>query len=106
EQELMRRKVLEESEDLGIAFDGEGDRVVMDDHRGELVDGDQLLYIMAAYAQQSGRLQGGVVGNLMSNMGLELAMQELDIPFVRARVGDRYVMQKLDEHGWRLGGES
>ncbi|MDO6681352.1 phosphoglucosamine mutase [Oceanobacter sp. 5_MG-2023] len=106
EPERLRCKVLEESADLGIAFDGDGDRVVMVDHRGELVDGDQLLYIMAAYAQQSGRLQGGVVGTLMSNMGLELAMQELDIPFVRARVGDRYVMQKLDEHGWRLGGES
>tara|TARA_R110000868_G_scaffold88411_4_gene246474 strand:- start:4721 stop:6058 length:1338 start_codon:yes stop_codon:yes gene_type:complete len=106
EPELLRRRVLEESADLGIAFDGDGDRVVMVDHRGELVDGDQLLYIMAVHAQQSGRLRGGVVGTLMSNMGLELGLRELDIPFLRARVGDRYVMQKLDEQGWRLGGES
>ncbi|WP_028294576.1 phosphoglucosamine mutase [Oceanobacter kriegii] len=98
--------VLAESADLGIAFDGDGDRVVMVDHRGDVVDGDQLLYIMAAHAQQQGKLQGGVVGTLMSNMGLELGMKELGIPFLRAKVGDRYVLQKLEENGWRIGGES
>lgn len=102
----LQRKVLEEHADLGIAFDGDGDRVLMVDHRGELVDGDQLLFIIASAARLRGRLHGGVVGTLMSNMGLELAMQEMDIPFLRARVGDRYVMQQLQANGWRYGGES
>ncbi|WP_221800638.1 phosphoglucosamine mutase [Oceanobacter mangrovi] len=106
EPQALQERVLAESADLGIAFDGDGDRVVMVDHRGNIVDGDQLLYIMAAHAKTCGRLQGGVVGTLMSNMGLELAMQQLDVPFLRARVGDRYVLQLLEENGWRLGGES
>jgi phosphoglucosamine mutase len=103
---LLQQKVLEEHADLGIAFDGDGDRVMMVDHRGELIDGDQLLFIIASAARRAGRLQGGVVGTLMSNMGLELAMREQDIPFLRAKVGDRYVMQMLAAHGWRYGGES
>ncbi|WP_298719251.1 phosphoglucosamine mutase [uncultured Oceanisphaera sp.] len=92
--------------DLGIAFDGDGDRLAMVDHTGALLDGDQLLYIMARDAHRRGTLNGGVVGTLMSNMALELALAELDIPFKRAKVGDRYVMELLKTHGWKLGGEN
>ncbi|MDF1764615.1 MAG: phosphoglucosamine mutase, partial [Oleibacter sp.] len=102
----LQQRVLEERADLGIAFDGDGDRLMMVDHLGELVDGDQLLYIIVSHAHEQGRLHGGVVGTLMSNLGLELALREKDIPFCRAKVGDRYVMQKLAEHDWRFGGES
>lgn len=102
---LAERVVLEKA-DLGIAFDGDGDRVMMVDHTGYLVDGDELLYIMAKDLKQHHALAGGVVGTLMSNMGLELALAELDIPFVRAKVGDRYVMELLLENQWRLGGEN
>jgi phosphoglucosamine mutase len=91
---------------LGIAFDGDGDRLAMVDHTGALLDGDQLLYIMARDARRRGTLNGGVVGTLMSNMALELALAELDIPFKRAKVGDRYVMELLKAHGWKLGGEN
>ena len=98
-------KVLETGADLGIAFDGDGDRVVMVDHKGEVVDGDELLYIIARNRKLSGRLEGGVVGTLMTNYGAELALKELDIPFVRAKVGDRYVMELLVKHDWQLGGE-
>ncbi|OIN07774.1 phosphoglucosamine mutase [Oceanisphaera psychrotolerans] len=98
--------VQEHGADLGIAFDGDGDRLAMVDHTGALLDGDQLLYIMARDARRRGQLNGGVVGTLMSNMALELAMAELDIPFKRAKVGDRYVMELLKEHGWKLGGEN
>ncbi|MBU2038566.1 MAG: phosphoglucosamine mutase, partial [Gammaproteobacteria bacterium] len=87
-------------------FDGEGDRVMMVDHRGELVDGDQLLFIIATHAKNQGRLNGGVVGTLMSNLGLELGLKDLGVDFLRAKVGDRYVMQMLNENGWRFGGES
>jgi len=104
--EGMRARVLEEQADLGIAFDGDGDRVMMVDHKGDMVDGDQLLFIMACHAHEQGRLNGGVVGTQMSNLGLELALKDKGIDFVRAKVGDRYVMQKLAEHGWRFGGES
>ncbi|MEC7547222.1 MAG: phosphoglucosamine mutase [Thalassolituus sp.] len=104
--EKLRATVLEQKADLGIAFDGDGDRVMMVDHKGELVDGDQLLFIVASHAAQQGRLNGGVVGTQMSNLGLELALKEQGIDFVRAKVGDRYVMQKLVEHNWRFGGES
>ncbi len=99
-------KVLAEGADLGVAFDGDGDRLVMVDHGGYLLDGDELLYIIARHAQQQGQLRGGVVGTLMSNLGLELALQALDIPFVRAQVGDRYVMELLKEHNWQFGGEN
>jgi len=104
--EGMRARVLEEQADLGIAFDGDGDRVMMVDHKGDMVDGDQLLFIMACHAHEQGRLNGGVVGTQMSNLGLELALKDKGIDFVRAKVGDRYVIQKLAEHGWRFGGES
>lgn len=106
EPEALRQRVLTEKADLGIAFDGDGDRVMMVDHTGELVDGDQLLFIIASHARMQGRLPGGVVGTLMSNLGLELGLKALGIDFVRAKVGDRYVMQLLSEHGWRYGGES
>lgn len=98
--------VMHESADLGIAIDGDGDRLIMVDHTGEIIDGDELLYIIAKSAKQKGQLEGGVVGTLMSNLGLELAFKELDIPFVRAAVGDRHVMESLRKHNWTLGGES
>ena len=91
---------------MGVAFDGDGDRVLMVDHEGKEVDGDELLYIMAVDLHQRGLLNGGVVGTLMSNLGLELALKDLGIPFVRAKVGDRYVMAELRERNWLLGGES
>ncbi|WP_043308806.1 phosphoglucosamine mutase [Pseudomonas sp. ML96] len=104
--EVLQAEVLAQQADLGIAFDGDGDRVLMVDHTGAMVDGDELLYIMARDLHERGKLQGGVVGTLMSNLGLELALGELGIPFVRAKVGDRYVVAELQERGWLLGGEN
>lgn len=104
--ESLQQRVLAEKADLGIAFDGDGDRIVMVDHRGEVVDGDELLYIMACERQRSGETIGGVVGTLMSNFGLEKAITALGVEFVRAHVGDRYVMSVLNERGWALGGEA
>lgn len=106
EPEALQARVVAEQADLGIAFDGDGDRLIMVDHTGALVDGDQLLFIIARHALAQGRLQGGVVGTLMSNLGLELGLKELGIDFARAKVGDRYVTQMLHERGWRYGGES
>ncbi|OZG71699.1 phosphoglucosamine mutase [Hahella sp. CCB-MM4] len=103
--EALAAKVIESGADLGIAFDGDGDRVVMVDHKGEIVDGDELIFVIARDKQSTGRLQGGVVGTLMTNFGAELAFNGLGIPFVRAKVGDRYVMEKLQENQWALGGE-
>jgi len=103
---LLVETVLEEKADLGIAIDGDGDRLIMVDQRGEIVDGDELLYIIAKAAKSSGKLDGGVVGTLMSNLGLELALKDLGIPFSRAAVGDRYVMEGLRKNSWTLGGES
>ncbi|PPC79125.1 phosphoglucosamine mutase [Pokkaliibacter plantistimulans] len=102
----LSERVLLENADLGIAFDGDGDRVVMVDHQGRLVDGDELLYLIARDLQQRGSLHGGVVGTLMSNLGLQRALERLDIPFVRAQVGDRYVMEQLTAREWWLGGEA
>lgn len=99
-------KVLETRADLGIAFDGDGDRVLMVDRDGEILDGDVLLYIIACYQKKLGKLGGGVVGTLMSNLGFEQALARHEIPFVRANVGDRYVMEKLLENKWTLGGEN
>ena len=104
--ESLQQRVLAEKADLGIAFDGDGDRIVMVDHRGEVIDGDELLYIMACERQRSGQEVGGVVGTLMSNFGLEKAITALGVEFVRANVGDRYVMAALNERGWTLGGEA
>ncbi len=101
----LQKEVLAMRADLGIAFDGDGDRVVMVDHKGELVDGDELIFMIARSLKEQGLLQGGVVGTLMSNMGMEVALKELGIEFDRANVGDRYVLQKLAEHGWNIGGE-
>ncbi|WP_213990488.1 phosphoglucosamine mutase [Sodalis sp. dw_96] len=103
---LLQRRVLEEKAALGIAYDGDGDRVIMVDHLGNKVDGDQILYIIAREKLRQGQLSGGVVGTQMSNMGLELALKQLGIPFVRAKVGDRYVLEKLQEKGWRIGAEN
>lgn len=104
--ENLQKEVLAHKADLGIAFDGDGDRLILVDHEGELVDGDQLLYIMAMSKYAKGALKGGVVGTLMTNLGLEHAFKEHEIPFSRAGVGDRYVMEQLLEKNWRLGGES
>lgn len=102
----MSRKVVKSGADAGIAFDGDGDRVIMADATGQVVDGDELLYIIARARHRTGRLRGGVVGTLMSNAGLALALERDGIEFRRARVGDRFVHQMLVEHGWELGGES
>ena len=103
----LQRAVLEEKADLGIAFDGDGDRVLMVDSEGELVDGDELLFILATHLKQEGLLNGdGIVGTLMTNLGLEVALKKEGIDLVRAKVGDRYVMEQLNERGWILGGES
>ncbi len=104
--ETMRRIVVAEQADLGIAFDGDGDRVIMVDHNGEIVDGDELLLIIALALKSEGALQGGLVGTLMSNFGMELALKEHGIPFVRAQVGDRYVLEEMIKNDWLLGGES
>jgi len=104
--EPLQAAVLAEHADLGIAFDGDGDRVQMVDHTGAVVDGDELLFIIARDLQERGKLQGGVVGTLMSNLGLELALADLGIPFVRANVGDRYVISELQERDWLVGGEN
>jgi len=104
--EHLQKIVLEQQADVGIALDGDGDRVLMVDHQGVLVDGDELLFIIALSRQAHGALHGGVVGTLMSNLGLEHALQEHDIAFQRARVGDRYVLELLRQGGGQLGGES
>jgi len=104
--EAMQAAVLRHGADLGIALDGDGDRVVMADHEGQLVDGDELLYIIASARKAEGRMQGGVVGTVMSNFGLELALQKLEVPFIRTAVGDRYIHRALIENGWTLGGEA
>jgi phosphoglucosamine mutase len=104
--ELLCERVLKEGADLGIALDGDGDRIIMVDHKGELVDGDELLFIIAASRKENEQLSGPVVGTLMSNLGLEHALRQLNIAFKRARVGDRYVMEMLNEHGGVVGGES
>ena len=104
--ENLQKTVIEEKADLGIAFDGDGDRLIMVDHEGNLVDGDQLLYVIAMALYSRGALKGGVVGTLMTNLGLEHAFKEHEIPFSRAGVGDRYVLEQLLDKNWRLGGES
>jgi phosphoglucosamine mutase len=103
---LLQQHVQAEKADIGLAYDGDGDRIMMVDHLGEKVDGDQILYIIAREGLRQGQLRGGVVGTLMSNMGLELALKQLGIPFARAKVGDRYVLEKMKEKGWRLGAEN
>ncbi len=104
--EFVSQAVLEHGADVGIALDGDGDRVIMVDANGNVVNGDELLYIIATARQDRGLLQGGVVGTVMSNFGLELALKAREIPFTRAPVGDRYVHKALVSHGWTLGGEA
>lgn len=102
----LRKAVVEHKAHIGLALDGDGDRLVMVDAEGHLYDGDQLLYIIAKHRHAVGKMQGGVVGTLMTNLAFEHAMQKLGIPFVRAKVGDRYVMELLQQKGWQLGGEN
>ena len=104
--QALREAMLKSQADVGIAFDGDGDRLLMVDAQGHILTGDSLLYIIARARQQEGRLQGGVVGTVMSNLALEQALQTLNIPFARAAVGDRYVYQELTSRNWQLGGEN
>jgi len=103
--EALQKAVLTHRAEIGIAFDGDGDRVILVDHRGEVVDGDEILFIIANSYRNRDILQGGVVGTQMSNLGLEKAFNQLQIPFMRTQVGDRYVMDALMQTGWQLGGE-
>ncbi|MEC7955676.1 MAG: phosphoglucosamine mutase [Pseudomonadota bacterium] len=105
EPQALRKKVVEEKAHFGIAFDGDGDRLAMVDSHGALLDGDQLLYIIARDRQRRATLQGGVVGTVMSNLGFEQALDRLGIPFGRANVGDRNILAQLQQNGWQLGGE-
>jgi len=104
--ELLQATVAGVGADVGIALDGDGDRIVMVDHRGRAVDGDQLLYVIAADRKATGELNGPVVGTVMSNLGLEQSLAGMGIPFLRAKVGDRYVLAMLRERGGMLGGET
>jgi phosphoglucosamine mutase len=104
--ELMQLTVPAVKADVGVALDGDGDRVVMVDEKGQLIDGDQLLYVLATSRQDKGGLTGPVVGTVMSNLGLEHALRERDIDFQRAAVGDRYVLEALRSNGGILGGET
>ncbi len=104
--QALCKAVVEHKADLGIAFDGDGDRVMMVDSEGNLLDGDQLMYIIAQHRHQQGALVGGVAGTLMTNLALEHAFNKENIPFGRAKVGDRYVLEMLVENGWQLGGEN
>jgi phosphoglucosamine mutase len=103
--EHLREEVLKQGADLGIALDGDGDRVIMVDHKGEIVDGDEMLFIIAQSRYAEGRLPGAVVGTVMTNLGLEKALLRQGIGFERAKVGDRYIMAMLEGNGWILGGE-
>ena len=104
--QTLQQAVLAHGADIGIAFDGDGDRVQLVDRHGVLADGDDILYVLARSWHAQGMLKGPVVGTLMSNYGLQLALAELGVPLIRANVGDRYVLQKLKEHGGVLGGET
>lgn len=101
----IQKAVRQHQADIGIALDGDGDRVVMSDKKGALYDGDQLLYIIAKHRQQKSLLKGGIVGTLMTNLAIENGLNKLNIPFARANVGDRHVLELLQKKGWELGGE-
>lgn len=103
--DILRQHVLEQKADLGVAFDGDGDRTIMVDHQGNVLDGDELLYIIARDKTAAGSLDGGVVGTVMSNFGFECAIKQLGLAFVRVPVGDRNVLNELIKRGWYLGGE-
>ena len=102
----LQKKVLKTKADIGIALDGDADRVLLVDELGNTVNGDQILYILANYRKAKGNLNGGVTGTVMTNLGLELALEQLSIPFERTRVGDRYVHESLVRNDWILGGEA
>jgi len=104
--EQLQQTVLANGADFGIALDGDGDRLIMVDHLGEIVDGDELIYIIAKSRLDSGQISGPVIGTLMSNLGLEQALAKLGLGFKRAAVGDRYVMEMLTEYSGMLGGEN
>jgi phosphoglucosamine mutase len=104
--QFLAQAVTENRAAVGIALDGDGDRLVMVDESGRAYDGDQLLFVIACHRRRTGSLKGGVVGTLMTNLALELALGQLGVPFARAAVGDRYVLEKLYELGWQLGGEN
>ena len=104
--QTLQAAVKRHKADLGIALDGDGDRLIMVDSAGRLYDGDQLLYVIARHRKQKGELAGGVVGTQMTNLALEHALERLRIPFARARVGDRYVLELLQKRRWQLGGEN
>ncbi|MEB6565204.1 phosphoglucosamine mutase [Acinetobacter towneri] len=100
--EHLQKAVLDHQADVGIAFDGDADRIILVDSHGKLIDGDHILYILAT---QGSKKPAGIVGTLMSNMALELALEKAQVPLLRAKVGDRYVLQGLEENGWVIGGE-
>ena len=102
----LKEKVLEVGADLGIALDGDGDRSIMVDHQGNVVDGDEMLFVIACERRRRNIEFGGVVGTKMSNLGMELALAEREVPFARTAVGDRFVLQEMQQRGWQLGGES
>jgi phosphoglucosamine mutase len=104
--QALQKAVIEHKADLGIAFDGDGDRVMMVDAAGQLLDGDQLLYIIATGLNAKNKLNGGVVGTLMTNLAMEQALAKHNIGFARAKVGDRYVLELLQKNNWQLGGEN
>jgi phosphoglucosamine mutase len=104
--DAISKAVVEHQADLGIALDGDGDRLMMVDHTGYVLDGDECVYVIASNDLQSGVISGGVVGTLMSNMGLEIALADMGIPFARSKVGDRYVTEMLNKKGWQLGAEN
>ncbi len=104
--QALQAAVKRNKADLGIALDGDGDRLMMADASGRLYDGDQLLYIIAHHRHALGELKGGVAGTLMTNLGFEHALARLKVPFARAKVGDRYVLELLQARGWQLGGEN
>lgn len=102
----LKEKVLEAGADLGVALDGDGDRSIMVDHQGNVVDGDEMLFVIACERRRRNIEFGGVVGTKMSNLGMELALAEREVPFARTAVGDRFVLQEMQQRGWQLGGES
>lgn len=104
--EALQQQVVESGADIGIALDGDGDRCLLVDAKGQIVDGDQILYILAKARHAVGTLQGGVAGTLMSNLGLEKVLGRLEIPFARTAVGDRYILEYMTREGWQLGGEA
>jgi phosphoglucosamine mutase len=103
--ENLRKRVLQEGADIGIGLDGDGDRLILVDADGQIINGDQIIFIIARDRQQRGLLHGGVVGTFMSNYGLEQALNDLGVVFLRSQVGDRYVLESLREHDWKIGGE-